>query len=111
MGCGLEQGQLIEECYPPGCLTQDEELEIASSSFPDSISQHQNWSSIHDCIFFFQFRRQDHSQLVHVSSSERFEDGGVTCSEEETFPTSRECLQREKKKKEKKKLKRGVVFM
>ncbi|KRH56689.1 hypothetical protein GLYMA_05G013100v4 [Glycine max] len=25
----LELGQLIEECYPPGCLTHDEELEIA----------------------------------------------------------------------------------
>jgi hypothetical protein len=66
----LEQGQLIEECYPPGCLTQDEELEIAFSSFPDSVSQHQNRSSIHDCIFFFRFRRQDDSQPVHVSSPE-----------------------------------------
>jgi hypothetical protein len=71
----LEQGQLIEECYPPGCLTQDEELEIAFSSFPDSVSQHQNRSSIHDCIFFFRLRRQDDSRLVHVSSSERTEDG------------------------------------
>lgn len=48
MGCGLEQGQLIEECYSSGCLTQDEKHEIAFSSFPDSISQHQNWSSIHE---------------------------------------------------------------
>lgn len=63
----LEQGQLIEECYPPGCLTQGEELEIAFSSFPDSVSQHQNRSSIHDCIFFFRFRRRDGA---NVSSSE-----------------------------------------
>ncbi|KAG6627430.1 protein DENND6B isoform X1 [Carya illinoinensis] len=66
----LEQGQLIEECYPPDCLTQDEELEIALSSFPDSVSQHQNRSSIHDCIFFFRFRRRGDSQLANVSSSE-----------------------------------------
>lgn len=69
----LEQGQLIEECYPPGCLTQDEESEIAFSSFPDSVSQHQNRSSIHDCIFFFRFRRQENSQLGNVSSSEIIE--------------------------------------
>lgn len=55
----LEQGQLIEECYPPGCLTRDEEPEIAFSSFPDSVSQQQNRSSIHDCIFFFRFRRPE----------------------------------------------------
>ncbi|XP_014494123.1 protein DENND6A-like [Vigna radiata var. radiata] len=53
----LEQGQLVEECYPQGCLSHDEELEIAYSSFPDSVSQHQNRSSIHDCIFFFRIRR------------------------------------------------------
>lgn len=66
----LEQGQLIEECYPPGCLTQDEELEVAFSSFPDSVSQHQNRSSIHDCIFFFRFQRRENSQRGKVSSSE-----------------------------------------
>ncbi|XP_020209576.1 protein DENND6A-like, partial [Cajanus cajan] len=53
----LEQGQLVEECYPQGCLSHDEELEIAYSSFPDSVSQHQNRTSIHDCIFFFRIRR------------------------------------------------------
>ncbi|XP_047173150.1 protein DENND6A-like isoform X1 [Vigna umbellata] len=58
----LEQGQLVEVCYPPGCLTNDEELEIAYSSFPDSISQQQNRSSIHDCIFFFRIRRHLKSQ-------------------------------------------------
>ncbi|KAL1070207.1 hypothetical protein V6Z11_D11G006800 [Gossypium hirsutum] len=66
----LEQGQLIEECYPPGCLTQEEELEVAFSSFPDSISQHQNRSSIHDCIFFFRFQRHKHSKQGNGTSSE-----------------------------------------
>ena len=63
----LEQGQLVEECYPPGCLTNDEELEIAYSSFPDSISQQQNRSSIHDCIFFFRFRRHFKSQSINAT--------------------------------------------
>ncbi|KAK6921126.1 hypothetical protein RJ641_014804 [Dillenia turbinata] len=54
----LEQGQLVEECYPPGSLTHNEELEIAFNSFPDSVSQHHNRSSIHDCILFFRFRRR-----------------------------------------------------
>lgn len=66
----LEQGQLIEECYPPGCLSQEEELEVAFSSFPDSVSHHQNRSSIHDCIFFFRFRRQKHSKQGNVTTSE-----------------------------------------
>lgn len=66
----LEQGQVIEECYPPGCLTQDEELEISFSSFPDSVSQHKNRSSIHDCMFFFRFpkRYNSQSQLGNVAS-------------------------------------------
>lgn len=67
----LEQGQVIEECYPPNCLTQDEELEIAFSSFPDSVSQHHNRSSIHDSIFFFRFQRYMDSNLENVSSSKR----------------------------------------
>ncbi|KAI4344051.1 hypothetical protein L6164_011325 [Bauhinia variegata] len=66
----LEQGQLVEECYPPGCLTHDEELEIAYSSFPDSVSQQQNRSSIHDCMFFFRFRRHLKSQTSNSSHSE-----------------------------------------
>lgn len=65
----LEQGQLIEECYPPGCLSHEEELEISFSSFPDSVSQHQNRSSIHDCMFFFRFRRPENSQTGNVSST------------------------------------------
>ncbi|KAL6576391.1 hypothetical protein OROHE_000172 [Orobanche hederae] len=64
----LEQGQLIEECYPPGCLTQNEELEVSFSSFPDSVSQHHNRSSIHDCIFFFRIRR--HRIPKSISSME-----------------------------------------
>ncbi|KAH9609546.1 hypothetical protein KSS87_001347 [Heliosperma pusillum] len=66
----LEQGQVIEECYPPGCLNQDEELETAFSSFPDSVSQHHNRSSIHDCIFFFRFRRRGDVQQANVPSRE-----------------------------------------
>ncbi|KAG8379375.1 hypothetical protein BUALT_Bualt07G0082100 [Buddleja alternifolia] len=66
----LEQGQLIEECYPPGCLTQNEELEVAFSSFPDSVSQHHNRSSIHDCIFFFRIRRHKKPQISNITSSE-----------------------------------------
>lgn len=66
----LEQGQLIEECYPPGLLTNEEELDVAFSSFPDSISQNQNRSSIHDCIFFFRIRRRKASEQSNVSNSE-----------------------------------------
>ncbi|XP_012827693.1 PREDICTED: protein DENND6A [Erythranthe guttata] len=65
----LEQGQLIEECYPPGCLTQNEELEVSFNSFPDSVSQHHNRSSIHDCIFFFRIRRHRIPQVSSMSSS------------------------------------------
>lgn len=65
----LEQGQLIEECYPPGCLSQDEELEIAFSSFPDSVSQNHNRSSIHDCIFFFRIQRQEKSVVANAAPS------------------------------------------
>lgn len=66
----------MEECYPPGCLAQDEELEIAYKSFPDSVSQHQNRSSIHDCMFFFRFRRQRKCKSSNVSSSEIMEADG-----------------------------------
>ncbi|XP_060205592.1 uncharacterized protein LOC132633299 isoform X1 [Lycium barbarum] len=74
----LEQGQLIEECYPSGCLTHNEELEVAFSSFPDSVSQNHNRSSIHDCIFFFRVRRQGNPQLP---SSEIVEVDNMTASE------------------------------
>ncbi|XP_057804954.1 uncharacterized protein LOC131020264 [Salvia miltiorrhiza] len=66
----LEQGQLIEECYPPGCLTQGEELEVSFNSFPDSVSQHHNRSSIHDCIFFFRAKREKNLQASSVASTE-----------------------------------------
>ncbi|XP_073296671.1 uncharacterized protein [Primulina huaijiensis] len=65
----LEQGQLIDECYPPGCLTQNEELQVAFSSFPDSASQHLNRSSIHDCIFFFRIRRHEKLPVSNIGSS------------------------------------------
>lgn len=54
----LERGQVMEECYPPNCLSHDEELEVSFSSFPDSVSQHQNRTSIHDSMFFFRLRRR-----------------------------------------------------
>jgi hypothetical protein len=41
----LEQGQVVEECYPAGALSPEEELDVAFNSFPDSMSQ----------VCFFQF--------------------------------------------------------
>ncbi|KAK7411252.1 hypothetical protein VNO78_02685 [Psophocarpus tetragonolobus] len=78
----LQQGQLVEECYPQGCLSHDEELEIAYSSFPDSVSQHQNRSSIHDCIFFFRIRRHlkkslDEKGVADSSNASKFLYGYV----------------------------------
>ncbi|XP_065860691.1 uncharacterized protein [Euphorbia lathyris] len=66
----LEQGQLIEECYPPGLLTNAEELDVAFSSFPDSVSQNHNRSSIHDSIFLFRIRRRKGSEESNVAASE-----------------------------------------
>ncbi|KMS97444.1 hypothetical protein BVRB_5g126800 [Beta vulgaris subsp. vulgaris] len=66
----LEQGQVLEECFPPGCLTPDEELATAFSSFPDSVSQNHNRSSIHDCIFFFRIRRRGDAGSGNVPTSE-----------------------------------------
>ncbi|KAE9602253.1 hypothetical protein Lal_00049660 [Lupinus albus] len=71
----LEQGQLVEVCYPPGSLTHDEELEIAYNSFPDSVSQQHNRSSIHDCIFFFRFRKRFKSESGNATNSEITEVG------------------------------------
>ncbi|KAK1288075.1 hypothetical protein QJS10_CPB19g01469 [Acorus calamus] len=63
----LERGQTVETCYPSPSLSQDEELQIAFSSFPDSMSQRNpdpnptpNRSSIHDSTFFFRLRRTHH---------------------------------------------------
>ncbi|GAA0163273.1 hypothetical protein LIER_19180 [Lithospermum erythrorhizon] len=66
----LEQGQLIEECYPPNSISQNEELEVAFSSFPDSVSQQHNRSSIHDCIFFFRIKRRELFERSNKSASE-----------------------------------------
>ncbi|MED6192248.1 hypothetical protein PIB30_008452 [Stylosanthes scabra] len=71
----LEQGQLVEVCYPPGCLSQEEELEVAYNSFPDSVSQQHNRSSVHDCIFFFRFPRNLKSQASNATHSETTEAG------------------------------------
>lgn len=73
----LEQGQLIEECYPPGCLTPEEELDIAFSSFPDSVSQHHNRSSIHDSMFFFRTQRRGKSPSNEPKSKSKYLYGFV----------------------------------
>jgi len=71
----LEQGQLVEECFPNGVLSSEEELEIAYSSFPDSVSQHQNRSSIHDCIFFFRICRHNNEYLYgYVFNRQRHDE-------------------------------------
>ncbi|XP_042446846.1 protein DENND6B-like [Zingiber officinale] len=64
----LEQGQVVEECFPPDALPQNQLLLVAFSSFPDSMSHHHlnpnpnpnparrtSSSSIHDSIFSFRF--------------------------------------------------------
>ncbi|XP_037491936.1 protein DENND6A isoform X2 [Jatropha curcas] len=81
----LEQGQLIEESYPPGLLTSEEELDVAFSSFPDSVSQNQNRSSIHDCIFFFRIRRQKGSEQSSVTASEITEIDDKEVSSNSTY--------------------------
>lgn len=54
----LEQGQVVEACYPAGAISPEEELDVAFSSFPDSMSQGHNRSSVYDCMFFFRIRRR-----------------------------------------------------
>ncbi|KAG0471411.1 hypothetical protein HPP92_015957 [Vanilla planifolia] len=53
----LEQGQVIEECFPADSICTEQQLIIAFSSFPDSMSHHhpRHRTSIHDSIFFFRF--------------------------------------------------------
>lgn len=71
----LEQGQVLEECYPPNCLSEEEEIEVSFNSFPDSVSQrHNHRSSIHDCIFFFRFRRpkKKKSEEEEVDGGDRY---------------------------------------
>ncbi|GAQ91911.1 hypothetical protein KFL_008800030 [Klebsormidium nitens] len=54
----LEQGQLLEACYPHGALSAEEELDIGFSCFPDSMATAHSRSSVHDCFFFFRLRRR-----------------------------------------------------
>lgn len=54
----LEQGQVVEACYPTGVISPEEELDVAFSSFPDSMSQSHNRTSVYDCMFFFRVRRR-----------------------------------------------------
>ncbi|XP_057992791.1 uncharacterized protein LOC110641448 isoform X2 [Hevea brasiliensis] len=108
----LEQGQLIEECYPPGLLTNEEELDVAFSSFPDSISQHQNRSSIHDCIFFFRIRRRKASEKSNVSNVTAPEITGIDDKEASSMSTEEKSTPRTKIRKNDKGLKYlyGYVF-
>ncbi|XP_024525633.1 protein DENND6A [Selaginella moellendorffii] len=56
----LEQGQVVEECYPAGALSQEEELDVAFSSFPDSManSRASKDFGVHDTVFFFRTQRR-----------------------------------------------------
>lgn len=54
----LEQGQLVDESFPPGAISVEEETDVAFSSFPDSMSSVHNKASLHDCVFFFRMRRR-----------------------------------------------------
>ncbi|XP_050237667.1 uncharacterized protein LOC126687232 [Mercurialis annua] len=105
----LEQGQLIEECFPPGILSNEEELDVAFSSFPDSVSQHQNRSSIHDCIFFFRIRRRKGSEENNVAASEITEDNDKEASSK---PLEKKVTQRSTTRKNDNSLKYlyGYVF-
>ncbi|PKA64872.1 hypothetical protein AXF42_Ash011474 [Apostasia shenzhenica] len=53
----LEQGQVVEECFPTDSLSSDQQLMVAFSSFPDSMSHHhpRHRSVIHDSVFSFRF--------------------------------------------------------
>ncbi|KAJ6845270.1 protein DENND6B isoform X1 [Iris pallida] len=60
----LEQGQTVEECYPPDSFTPEQQLLIAFSSFPDSMSHHNlrhRRSSLLDSIFSFRFPATRHN--------------------------------------------------
>ncbi|MCO5603557.1 hypothetical protein L7F22_057708 [Adiantum nelumboides] len=67
----LEQGQVVEACYPTGVISPEEELDVAFSSFPDSMSQSHNRTSVYDCMFFFRVQRRGtvsvSSQNVNIS--------------------------------------------
>lgn len=51
----IDQGQTVEDCFPPDALPADRLLLVAFYSFPDSTSLHlpRHRSSIHDSIFSF----------------------------------------------------------
>lgn len=83
----LEQGQVIEECYPSGSLSTDEELDVAFSSFPDSMSQSHNRSSVHDCMFFFRVRRRGATPAAQSPGLKQAASTGLAGSEE-TDPSS-----------------------
>lgn len=83
----LERGQVIEECYPPGSLSTDEELDVAFSSFPDSMSQSHNRSSVHDCMFFFRVRRRGTAPPAQSPGLKRSASTGRE-GREETDPSS-----------------------
>jgi len=83
----LEQGQVIEECYPSGSLSTDEELDVAFSSFPDSMSQSHNRSSVHDCMFFFRVRRRGATPAAQSPGLKQTASTGLAGSEE-TDPSS-----------------------
>lgn len=53
-----ESVQVVEECYPANALSPEEELDVAFSSFPDSMSQANTRASVHDTVFFFRIRRR-----------------------------------------------------
>lgn len=67
----LEQGQVVEDCYPARALSSEEELDVAFSAFPDSMSQAHTRASIHDCVFFFRIRRRGTAANVAVASGVR----------------------------------------
>ncbi|CAK9223199.1 unnamed protein product [Sphagnum troendelagicum] len=64
----LQQGQIVEECYPVNALSPEEELDVAFSSFPDSMSQASTRASVHDCVFFFRIRRRGISPVYNTAS-------------------------------------------
>jgi len=58
----LDVGQQVDECYPPGSLSEEEQTDIAFHAFPDSMSMElHSKSSIRDSLFFFRMRRRGHA--------------------------------------------------
>jgi hypothetical protein len=63
--------QLVEECYPANALSPEEELDVAFSSFPDSMSQGSTHASVHDCAFFFRIRRRGSTPAADIPAPPR----------------------------------------